>query len=370
MKPRKFFSSALAALTFLTVNPANSQSLEEMLFPACTVAAQNAPLNQPPAAPLEVKALHLLSQKKGDGFADNRPKHAWLGEDVFLYAVLEAFENGRTVYFTDAENIRLNGRPVSGQSLRKCSQLPLSLFQWFKVEPVGNNYQYVSRRNPIKYAETLFGNGCKVKADVHPRYFHDQFPALESGLGVMRYKLHFKMAGQEISTPGKESLVNGGISKKVPQVTFTPHTNSWTDHLFGLFNTPYIWGSTPYQVDNQIGSDCADLVVFGWRKEGYQKGYTWSYGLRSKKNGFTDQIAEVSSTSKQGLLLDAHGEPIPHQKGYLLFFPRHIAVLLDDDGDGYIGCSDLGVHTLFHQPEINPICRMMGLPTEILRFRK
>lgn len=298
------------------------------------------------------KEVYIVSQIQDTKIADQKPKYAKLGEQVVLKTVLKAKENGKIVYFTEAENIKIKGRKIPKQLIKKWEQACQPKIDWFKVEPTHNNYSHVSGRNPIDYAETSFAQGWKAKANVHPTHFQDQFLDSESGLGVMRYKVTLNLNGKELSTLGKNSLLYGGISKKVHKVTFRPNTGSSTDYLFELFNAPYVWGSTPYQVDNQVGVDCADLAVYALRRTGHKIKYTWSRGLLGDKKHFLRVPLDSEAKS-----------------GDILYSGRHISVLYRNNSKGIVNREDFVIHTLFHEPNVVKV-KKVGSPTTILRLKK
>ncbi|PIN75803.1 hypothetical protein COV17_03600 [Candidatus Woesearchaeota archaeon CG10_big_fil_rev_8_21_14_0_10_36_11] len=319
--------------------------------------------------------VHIVSRITGGEdvaatCADQKPKYATIDDTVEMYVVLEATRFGQKVYFTDAPCIKLQGKRKADRVMSWPSSKKPDV-EWFKVEAEGNSYGYISKRHPILYEETSWRDGWKTSADVHPTSFEDLFLEKPSGIGVMRFKVVARLNGREMASSGSESIKHGAISTKVHRVSFRPDTGSWTDYLFELFNTPYIWASTTSQVDSLIGSDCADFATYGWRRYGHENPYTWSYGLRNKKH--TTRIAQISDTNTRGILLDNGGNPVPYgtvNEGDVVFFPRHIAVLYEDNGNGVLDCSDLVLHTLFHEPTIVPLCEAFGVPKEILRWKE
>ncbi len=307
------------------------------------------------AAGIRPLGLTIVSRKEKPGSAahpraDQRPKLARLDEAVYLYAVLKARYEGAVVYFTTADRVRLGRASLPGHKLKPWPLACQPAIQWHKVEPTHNNYSYVKRSNPIAYAETPFARGWRVRADVHPNHLGDQFKKVKSGVGVMRFKATLTLGHRTLATPGREALSNGGISKKVLRVTHRPHSGKITDYAFELFNTPYIWGSMGYQVEGQVGVDCADLMVYALRRSGRKLKYTWSKGLVADRRRFariTDGKVRV---------------------GDILYHGRHVGMLLEENGNGKLDGGDKVVHTLFHEPEVLPV-KTFGWPEVILRWR-
>lgn len=326
---------------------------------------------------LDISDIYVVSQSQDQKRADQKPKYARRDETVWLYAVVKAKQDGKTVYFTEAESVRIGRKRIPKSKLRRwdfSKDLPL---RWHKVE-ANSNEKYYDMQNDygcpdalgdckrIDYSNTPWKHGWKVKADVHPTLLKDQFPTIEPGLGVMRYKATVKYGEEEVSTPGAESVKNWRDTKKIPRVSYRNNQGNWTDYLFEMFNTPFIWGSTTSVVDNQVGSDCADLVVYGWRRAGHRQPYTWSYGLRE----VTRKIASPQG-SEGGHFLDRKGNKIEVGKrvktGDILLFPRHATVFYRDNGDGFLGRDDDMIHTLFDEPAITKIGYA---PERVARWKK
>ena len=314
------------------------------------------PAGSAAAAKVRPLKLYIVSRKEKEGTAahpraDQRPRLARLDEVVFLYAVLKARYEGGVVYFTSADRVRIGRAALPGRQVKPWPLTCQPSIRWHKVEPTSNNYSYVKRSNPIAYAETPFLHGWRVRADVHPSHLGDQFKGVKSGVGVMRYKATLELGGRQVATPGREALSNGGISKKVLRVTYRPHTGKVTDYAFELFNTPYIWGSMGYQVEGQVGVDCADLMVYALRRSGRKIKYTWSKGLVADRRRFariTDGKVRV---------------------GDILYHGRHVGMLYEENGNGQLDAADKVVHTLFHEPELLTV-KAFGWPEVVLRWRK
>jgi hypothetical protein len=334
------------------------------------IVAESSPLK------IEPKQVYLVSQIVGqDDFADQTPKYATVGQEVKLHVVLEAREGEKTVYYTTAPKVKIKGKEISPAQVKTW---PLNgtqpKIEIVKVQPDPQETSYVypdgndHSFNHVQYEEIPFEKGWSTPADVH---FNNQFPQVKRGLGVMHYSVNLKYGNQELSSPGKESIELGGISDKVIRVSFRPNTGSWVDYLFELFNTPYIWGSVPKQVDSQVGSDCADLVLYGWRRAGHADlEYTWSDGLRSGK--YTHFVVDVDEWNVNGIK-DLKGRDIKFgetvREGDLLSFFRHVGVLYKDNGNGILDCDDLMIHVLGDFPKIEGICDAFGVPSQVLRWK-
>lgn len=249
-------------------------------------------------------------------------------------------------------------------------------FTWFKLEPtvasVDNtqpSFHFVS----IPYQATELER-CRdqprCEADVTPT----KLPATRPGLGTMAFQVKATLpGGRQLATPGLEAQVSGGLSRQVMRVTFR-QGDSYLGYLTELFNTPYIFGSAGEGAKNQsdllIGSDCADLAIYGRRRMGLRAEYASSFSIDRQ----APQVAAAVAQSDAGVALDVQGRPITAARpGDLLHFPgsRHVAVLYEDrEPKGVLDANDLMLHTCWAPPTIEPVgtSSCASLPWRILRF--
>jgi len=66
-------------------------------------------------------------------------------------------------------------------------------------------------------------------------------------------------------TPGIETKDKRGLSPKVFRVSVKKNSGL-LGNLTSYFNVPAVFGSTPYQVRNYIGIDCADVLMAAYCK--------------------------------------------------------------------------------------------------------
>jgi hypothetical protein len=335
----------------------------------------------------EVEKVHIVSKQQNEKVADLKPEFALKDSVVELYAVIKAKENGKIVYITEAESIKLRRR-IPKNRMRKPQFADFVNINWNKVEADSNGNSYDNKNEDgigvsIPYVNTKWKKGWSVLADVHPTTLEDQFPTSTSGLGTMRYminvthneNLHSTIGGKELTIKdGSLSAVitkRRRVEKRLAKVVYRNNEGNATDYAFEMFNSPYIWGSYPGDVDSQIGSDCADLVVYGHKRDGQannhrgkRQKYTWSSGLK----GFTNLVAKPVGISYNHLV-DEDGAKIPWGKvrqGDVVLQPGHAAILYQDNGDGYLGAGDTMIETLFKEPRIVEI----RADIEVRRWRK
>ena len=98
---------------------------------------------------------------------------------------------------------------------------------------------------------------------IGPRKDKNQFSS--SYMGSFWFQAEVKKDGRTFQTPGINSRDNRGISQKVFRVSIK-QGNDLLGNLTSYFNVPSIFGSTPYQVKNHIGVDCADVLMAAYCK--------------------------------------------------------------------------------------------------------
>jgi len=80
--------------------------------------------------------------------------------------------------------------------------------------------------------------------------------------------------GKTEKTPGIEDSGERGLSPKVFRISLRD-SEGYVGYLTSFFNVPGLFGSVPYQSNNHIGADCADILIAAYGK--------WK-GKRIKKN--------------------------------------------------------------------------------------
>lgn len=262
-----------------------------------------------------------------------KPKRAWAyakaGEQVTLRAVLQG---------ASPEKVR-----------------------WFKIEPtVGaiDNTTPSFHFEPVRYAETPMpacDGQLTCQADLSP----GALPKVEAlpGVGTMAYRVEVVTRdGATLRTPGAERTKYGGLTKDVYRVAVRKDDTP-LGFSTELINTPYIFGSAGPDGRNQsdllIGSDCADLVIYGQRRSGKPATYTSSYDIDKQAPPLRDGV--------------------PAKAGDLVHFPgsRHVALLYEDrEPLGVVDENDLIFHTCWAPPTVQRIgdTGCASRPYRVLRF--
>lgn len=332
-----------------------------------------------PALHATIVAVHIVSQIAGAREApDDSAKHARADEAVTLSAVLEVADGKRRVYYTDAgKEIVLGGK---SWKTRPLADAPAAKLSWHKVEPTTENMSNTSsgdfayERIDYDTVEIDDARGkSQIEADVRPTLTPDR----GGGVGTMRFQLRAAVAGdKELTTAGpdeRRGRGSGGLSEEVHRVSIR-RDDSYIGWLTELYGQPYIWASAggtdrTHQSERLEGSDCADFVVYGWRRLGHDVPYTYTGGLPK----YTKRLASGEARD-DGIYVDDDGDPIPFPKvGDLVLFPRHVGVLVEDRGTiGVLDTADRMAHTLFESPHEEPIADSgyQGTRVQVLRWKK
>lgn len=261
-------------------------------------------------------------------------------------------------------------------------------FRWFRLEPTSRALDNTQPR--FHYADVSYARSeltqCRGRAwcEVDPRPTHlPEVPGLE-GLGTMAFQVHATLPdGTTAESPGLVSRERGGLSRHVFRIAVR-RDDTYLGYLTELLNTPYIFGSDgppgSHQADLLIGSDCADLVVYGARRLGRELPYvsTWTLAdhipehRRATGQRPDGVFLEATDTAAQPLRIgDGRSDLRP---GDVLLFPnsRHTGVLWEDRPPlGVLDGEDLMFHTCWAPPTVEPLgaSRCASLPIRILRMR-
>ncbi len=325
----------------------------------------------------EITGVSIVSRVGDSGVATPRRKFVKSGEKVTLYAVVDTVAGGKKTTYTEAK--------LKKKGAKNPTEWPVSCpatITWLKVEAGAESYDnsYSAPPAHIEYDETSWTAGWSVTADVHPTIMHDEFPELSHGLGVMRYKVKAATAAGSASSKGIDCRESGAVCRAVHTVVYRKD-DSYLGYLYELYNTPYIYGSKRikggHQSDLLVGSDCADLMVYGKRRQRGKKkfGYTYTGGLYKLAAKRWTKV----TLDPDGFYLDRKGKRFTFgpkgrvRPGDLINFREgHVGALVKDDGDGYLDTGDYVMHTLVREPETVPIkeSRWWGIDgKEILRLK-
>lgn len=258
---------------------------------------------------ISLEKVFIVSKVNLQTVADISAKNIEKEDECFLYLVVKAKEGNKSIYFSDAEKIKVGDREIC---TRKSDEFVGEFeINWFKVEPEmyhlngrghdpanpdfmwytnagapeGSTDRQPLSPDKIKYRENVLPaeqNKWLIRADGCPT---DPEYDIHNGCGTMRYKVSIKYkddnsVSKTLESPGASRYINNGIGNDVVRIV-VQQDNSYVGCLSGYFNVPGVFGSYATQVDNYVGVDCADFVVAGWNKYKKRKiTYTNVSGLR------------------------------------------------------------------------------------------
>lgn len=258
--------------------------------------------------------------------------------------------------------------------------------EWFRVEPTAkslDNTQPSFHFETVPYAEDEIAE-CRGKpvCTVEMAHKHLDAPRGLADVGSMAFRVKVTLEdGRTFVSPGADARVSGGIGPDVHRIAVR-RDDTYLGFVTELIGTPYIFGSAGEGKKNQsdllIGSDCADLAVYGRRRMGLKVEYTSSYAIDKA----APELAKATTQNSDGTFLDAKGKPIrvgggkgEVQPGDVFHFPssRHVAVFYEDKPPlGVLDSGDLMIHTCWAPPAVeaikdNTMCA--SLPVRVLRWK-
>jgi hypothetical protein len=126
------------------------------------------------------------------------------------------------------------------------------------------------------------------------------------------------------------------------------------DHYLGklteIFNLPYVYGSAMLRVDARYGADCANFIVYGRRREGWNIPYVNPKDLLPYLEGLDEFVG-----FQNGVAYGRNGAirltPALLKNGLLLHFGNHVAAVYEDH-EGSLTEQTRVVHQLETYPEI------------------
>ena len=147
-----------------------------------------------------------------------------------------------------------------------------------------------------------------------------------------------------------------------------------------LMNVPYVYGSASttghdrhHQAERATGTDCADLIVYGWRRAGHKIKYTWSQGLKAhtRRMSNASYFSDKRYRNHEGKRIE-FGKEI--EVGDILLWGRHVAVITETDASNFLTQDTMILHTIWGSPAIVPL-KQIGfgfdkIDFEIRRLKK
>lgn len=119
--------------------------------------------------------------------------------------------------------------------------------------------------------------------------------------------------GARVATPGFESRDRLGLSESVARVSFRSG-DDFLGFMSSYFGVPFLFGSTPHQVDRYVGVDCADVMIAAQRAAGragvFRRGRRMPYVSVSGISRHARAVTPPLRFTRTGTTTTAAGEPI------------------------------------------------------------
>ncbi len=188
------------------------------------VAFRFIPTIHNPLAP-RPEAAYVTLRAAGDAVASDGKHELAAGRDFQLFAVVAAKTwTGSEVYFTDAPEVRLGGKEIPAQRLRRWPDGRIVRLRWFSVEgstPYVNVKQAkdLDRFSLIETFHPEWGNGWSVKGVIDPTLVQldPASPLRPLPFGVQRYAVRVELfdapgslvPARRIESPGPSAFAGG-----------------------------------------------------------------------------------------------------------------------------------------------------------------
>jgi hypothetical protein len=336
------------------------------------------PLQGPPSPAIGIQSAWIAMSTNGS-IATAREQRVVQGTNVRLYLVVEAQVNGKAIVFSEAPRLRRKGRILSqGRIHRWPSTADPITIQWRTIEPSLEPGIYdntgtfgVAPHGGDDKAHPARWHWCSIEYRQHPRswgsvWAHEanarplEAPDHYQGLGTMRYSATLQYRGRSIHTPGTTERDKGGLRQSVPTVRFRTN-NTEVGYMTELLNVPYVYGSASttgkdrhHQAERATGTDCADLIVYGWRRAGHNIKYTWSQGLKAhtRRTSNASYVSDKTYRNREGKRIE-FGKEI--EVGDILLWGRHVAVITERDPSNFLTQNTTILHTIWGSPAMVPL---------------
>src|SRR3989338_468215 len=295
------------------------------LIPACTNKTEKEHAAETMTREVADIAFPLIASSIGGLPATADDKEVLASDNPVVYAVVQARDRvGHQIYFSQAASIEIGGKRIQ-EPFTDGWEMPVFKWdesrygpieiEWSEVVAESGFYNNtVPSQSKIRYKEKPAGAGWSIKPSS----------------GTHRYKLRVRYFRNEISDRQKTMTENDGQIRGVHRVTVRDGDDlpGW---MTAWMNLPYIYGSTPEQVEELIGGDCADVITGALHKLGKDVPYTYSQGFRPYGDvifsGYLNMRGEFLDATKK------RPEALDIRRGDLLVYKQpqhHVAVFASD----------------------------------------
>ena len=169
--------------------------------------------------------------------------------------------------------------PRSSQKIvLKVDQREKASIKWFQIIPdiskIYKNANHPWEPNPYKWVGLAKIDYFKEELKqfrnqwmIRPKFQNKSFasPFFHQRLGSFWIQAQIESNHKKISSPGIEDSDHRGLSPKVFRISIRA-ADGFIGYLTSFFNVPALFGSVPYQSNNHIGADCADILIAAYGK--------------------------------------------------------------------------------------------------------
>ncbi len=113
----KYFKITISSLSLLLLSKTSANALEKNL---------------------ELERAYVTSCVN-NGICSTDNKDVTIDNKVNLNAVVEGRLNGKRIYFSESNNLRINGRKIDASLIKKWKDIEIGL-RWYKIETIGDYY--------------------------------------------------------------------------------------------------------------------------------------------------------------------------------------------------------------------------------------
>lgn len=301
---------------------------------------------------IDLKKVFLVSRKGKSSWASNKNIEGTTAEDIWLYPVVKAEFNGSIVYFSKADSVKVDNKKLKIQPYLK-KYGPLNI-QWYEVSPLIQRYDNTKSKglDKIIFEEKPRYGGWKLKSNKKP--------------GTLRYKVEVGNDLGTISSPGKENY-REGLLPDVRRISLRENKGEEdnVDFMTLFFNTAYIFGNTAKQVNQFVGVDCQDLVIYSLNRTSRAKLSYDEHIHNTQKNQliFDGYVGPLGKTYNK----NGNRKKVKIKRGDIIRFPgrisgSHYGAIYEDNSlfglpNGKLDVFDEIIHTL-NKTQITRLGRM------------
>jgi hypothetical protein len=273
-------------------------------------------------------------------------------------------------YYCEVDDILIDGKKIRTYPIKG-----RQLFNLYGLQPILREYDNVegaTKDNIVTYKESISYTYTKIDKEY-----------IQGIMEKKDYGTHYITIRQEHIPVDSTLSSTGAIHKEydnILQIVYRPD-DTYIGYLFEMFHTPFIMAPKSvqgkyHQTDERIGSDCAELAIYGMRRLGYLIPYCGPKKIYS----YTNVICDRSTLGhKHKVYVDGKKHKIPVNTeggiypGDILHFGVQVSVFYKDEGIiGYLDCQDILIQSYGVTPNVTTIkdSGFKNYSFKILRFKK